>query len=991
LEKFAQKNPSCEAFDEKLIFYSKLEKDVDNQPNTRDVDFIHISNIPLKMAIRNEAKSWVLYIGTFCFIILSLLQLNVIIHFLFSFAINLGKLLNDKAVKELHYLEDKIRKFDEELSRKPDTLDDLTFVLNVIADVNNYSVQAEIRYRDVIECYRTLSMYDVPVVESERQAGYNLPQKWHDFLSKTKKVDDSLIPVKEKFTAMTYNQVGDFKQDIREFRDNFLGNGPGSMDLNMDQGLVLLQQAKDMIADYHSKRENLVRGEKLFNMNVSSYPDLYSLENEVKELEKIYQLYTDVKDAMAQWSSTLWSNLDINALNKGIDTFTTRLRKMPKELKQLPPYNVVAEKVYTFKDAIPLFSDLKNEALRERHWKTLMDMTGISFDMNPESFTLEKLIAMNLHTYADAIGDIVGGAMKELNIENGIKEIENTWKKMKFTVVKYMKGTDERGFILGAVDDIMTTLDDNAVNLQSMSASRFAVAFLPQVHQWEKTLSHIGEVTEVWMNVQRKWMYFESIFIGSGDIRQQLPEEAARFDRIDKIFKKLMNETAKQSDVMEACKAEGRLELLQTLSKDLESTQKSLSDYLESKRNAFPRFFFISDEELLSILGSHDPRNVQEHIIKMFDNVLKLTFGTGRKEKMVVGMASAEDELLEFRSAVPVEGRVEQWMDAVTNEMKRTNRIIHKEAVFYYPSMERVPWLRQYQGMVGLAGSQVWWTFQVEDTFRQMQRGHKQGMKQLLRKLGEQIEALVVEVRSSDLTSNERKKINTQIIVDVHARDIIDRFVRDSIMDENEFEWESQLRFYWDRAQDELLAKECAGVFEYGYEYMGLNGRLVITPLTDRCYLTLTLALSMKLGGAPSGPAGTGKTETVKDLAKALGLLCMVTNCGEGMDYQAMGKILSGLVQTGAWGCFDEFNRIELSVLSVIAAQIKTIQNALIMGLKRFQFEGNEITLNKKTGIFITMNPGYAGRTELPDNLKALFRPVVMVVSVQAYYDCCLY
>jgi len=252
-------------------------------------------------------------------------------------------------------------------------------------------------------------------------------------------------------------------------------------------------------------------------------------------------------------------------------------------------------------------------------------------------------------------------------------------------------------------------------------------------------------------------------------------------------------------------------------------------------------------------------------------------------------------------------------------------------------------------------------------------------MKQELAKESSELNDLISLVRT-DIDGLLRKCVNTLIILDVHARDIVENFVRDSIMHAKEFEWESVLRFYWDFTKDDIEIRQCTGTFDYCYEYQGLNGRLVITPLTDRCVMTLTTALTFKLGGAPAGPAGTGKTETVKDLAKALALRCVVTNCGETLDYVAMGFIFSGLIQTGFWGCFDEFNRINVEVLSVVSAQIKTVQNGLLAGKTKIVFLDNEMRLVDTIGIYITMNPGYAGRSELPDNLKALFRPVTMCV-----------
>lgn len=220
-------------------------------------------------------------------------------------------------------------------------------------------------------------------------------------------------------------------------------------------------------------------------------------------------------------------------------------------------------------------------------------------------------------------------------------------------------------------------------------------------------------------------------------------------------------------------------------------------------------------------------------------------------------------------------------------------------------------------------------------------------MKECVEVIKTRINRLINKV-TKPLDILERMKVINIITIDVHSRDVVQGFVNQKVNEGESFQWQSQLKFEWgpDKNNEVSSRQFCRFPWEtdakkskciirivdwfrfYSYEYVGNTLRLVITPLTDRCYITLTQALNLVMGGAPAGPAGTGKTETTKDLGRAVGLPVIVFNCSDQMNKDSMAQIFMGLCQSGAWGCFDEFNRISVEVLSVISTQVKTCLDA---------------------------------------------------------------
>eukprot|EP00756_Hemistasia_phaeocysticola_P021124 Hpha_TRINITY_DN15757_c2_g7::TRINITY_DN15757_c2_g7_i2::g.37596::m.37596/K10408/DNAH; dynein heavy chain, axonemal len=946
IEKLALKNMPWLEYDARWADFTRLIQGLDQYPQERNIDFLCLDCNPLLAEIQREAREWI--------------RLE-------------GKQLNENFRGKLEKLNQRIKKYQDELEQPAQDIDDLRKILSTIDDMMSKSMDIELQYREIENCYATLRQYHVEIPPEEWALAMGLRDSWELLKERARAKDGELIEDKTRFRGDTVRNVTSFKSDLEQELDEFRSEGPGMPGMDLDKGLEAMGEWNHKLVLRKKKRDDFVRDEKLFGLDISSYPALLSMEEELLRLSFVYDLYADWAETMKTWSQTQWGDIQIDQMQKETERMLKKLKEAYRKYGELPPFSAMQETVRNFFNSLPLFRQLKNEALRERHWLQLMKATGKTFDFS--SFTLASLVEMRPFEFEEQINVIVAGATRELNIELQIKQIREHWSRTEFELHK-----KARCHLLGDPKEISEMIDENIMALQSIANFKWVKPFIDEVRLWERKLNTMTDVIQVWLEVQTKWNYLQSIFAGGDDIAQQLPREAKKFDDLDKKWINIMKMTAENKNVDVACHQPDRLGELKWISDKLDECQKGLTDYLNTKRLAFSRFFFISDDDLLSILSSSNPRSVQEYMLKMFDNTSMLHFKSGTG--IVEGGESQEKESVTFDTQVNTEGHpVEIWLELVLQESKRTLRQLLKAAVYYYPKKPRLQWINECKGMCSLAGSKVWWTYQVEGAFLDVKKGNKNAVKNLVKKLTGQIEEMVQEM-DKPLESQYRKKVNTMIIVDVHGRDIVDRFVRDAILDAGEFAWESQLRFEWKRDIDNCVVKQCTAYLNYGFEFMGLNGRLVITPLTDRCFMTLTQALSYFLGGAPGGPAGTGKTESVKDLAKSLAFWCVVFNCGEGLDFRAMAGIFSGLCQCGAWGCFDEFNRIELPVLSVVAEQLRSIQLALKFQESHCEIQGatQPVRVDVNVGVFITMNPGYAGRVELPDNLKALFRPVVMCV-----------
>ncbi len=391
-----------------------------------------------------------------------------------------------------------------------------------------------------------------------------------------------------------------------------------------------------------------------------------TVKEELEALKSLWGVVKEVQDTFAGFNKTLFRSVDADKMEETAKRLHKSLRgNTSKKIRDSDAFRGVDQDIKNFLNTCPLIMALTHKCMRPRHWEMLMKTTGVEFtpphkDKNME---LGALLELNLHTHTAEVEEITDQALKEEKMESALKRLDEVWANVNFVSSPYKEGSDIQ--LLAIAEEDYDMLENDQLTVQGMMASRFLATFEVEVTSWQKALSMVAEVLTILNDIQRTWSYLEPLFVGSEEVKKELPETAEKFAGIDLDVKGILSEALATKNIRSACNRAGLLEELERLSTMLEECKKALADYLDGKRRIFPRFYFVSEADLLDILSNgNTPSRIVHHITKVLlaTATLDLDESKGGRPYARKFISSVGVEEVELSPPVHLDGKVEIYL-----------------------------------------------------------------------------------------------------------------------------------------------------------------------------------------------------------------------------------------------------------------------------------------------------------------------------------------
>ncbi|XP_073972352.1 dynein axonemal heavy chain 10-like isoform X4 [Rhodnius prolixus] len=868
------------------------------------------------------------------------------------------------------------------------TIGSLQTILAAITEIQNLSKDVRYEFWKCRVKIKTIETQNLFNVTSLKKLCDIMTSLWDRAVTSARFRTYFIQNAYEVLKAKVVRLVNEFERDCLECERRYYLEGPLSEQMDWNEVMELQEKFLKQFIDIKLAKRAIDYTNEVFQLPKLEYTTLEVACEECSNIPRLSEIKLKLREFFRNYGECVWKKIDIAEAENELTEIEEAISRLPESLKQRQVCTKITKTVQNCDQLLQLILNyLRRPSVRERHWERIFAVSAQrKSDENILQLKLIELYKMRLYYLTTDIQKIVEEAELEYSLQKFMIQCTEFWSNYLFdTTDHYVEVVNEgphgdgnvrgkrkikRGKTISNFEPIKIALDDYLTTLQVKQTFQCAVIHCTSIIRWKDELSRCVDVINELEKTQNSLIILEQILCRNVFNKTKAIQ---LFMEVDAGFHKLIEDICRNPIVFKQCKKLRKSSVLTYMQNKIKNSMEIVYENLQNKRMVFPRYYFVSDEELLDILSAEYPSNIEAYISKIFINIDGFVTGEDSEgQKIIMGMISSEQEILYFGSTVDLKDSTEELMAKSLRLMKCGLKTQIMQCTYDLTNEDSpdcdVTWMRNNLGVAGLTAHFVRWTQDVEDSFKK-----QLDLTRLRSKVRRQFDSIQNLLRSDAISQTDRDKFVLYYLFFSQIREVFESLLQEKVTSDNDFGWIKHLRYYWDRENDSLIIKQCAAMFHYGFEYMGLNRQFVATPVTNRIYLAMTQAISKHLGSAIVGSPGVGKTETIKNLARIMGRFIMVCVCNETIEHSAIASKLTGCCMTGSWILLDKLNRLTKYVQNLITTDIQRIFGILSGKIR----EKDIVDVN--FALFVSINIPSYGTSDFNPQLEKHLRMISYV------------
>ena len=842
----------------------------------------------------------------------------------------------------------------------------------------------------------------------------NIPSTWSGVTDGILSLQANMSKVESLERDRLFLRQQNFQKKMKSFQYSLKTELPLTSSANTNEafGIISSFQADydDLANDVHDLRTE----ELMFELDPTDLTHLKGFAKDIAASKNMWDLIDSCNSEISTWGQTRWDAID-GAWHCLIET---QISSLKQNFSTLPAKFQASDAVIeTFKrldDAqktIVLILEMKHFSMRDRHFQAIQEIAGLSsfsaYAICSGGASFHDMLSTRIIKFSSHIREVISSAIRQFSVERALQNLDKTWTK---TVLKFVKHPASSQLILEFNEDELELLEDHRIMLQNILHSKETGPFIDSLLMWKRRLQEVDNFISTIKRLQSVWKGVFKLFGNDGSmsdlLKKSIPGVWKKFATCNTAFRHLLKNMYQWSTILDVCAGDfGRNvgSQLTSLNDSLNECRASVAKYVKTRRSIFPRFYFLDEYSILEfVASSHAIEQCQTYFNLIFQGVHRVQVKESSTLPTITGVRSMDEEKLVFVNECVCDELAEIWLTKLENIIRHSVKDSIMHSLINSHSALKLPrgmWILQNSSQSITVAARISFTMSIIHCFK-VRDSTGVNLNKHLCVVSNNLNETIMLIRSQ-LTTSNKFKCSKLITIDIHHRDIVNHLLaahRDGELDECSYEWHKSFRVEWDSTSDAVVQTDgtvsCPTQFatgeivgkcmnfksSYMYEYTGSRDVIVITPLTDRCALSL-LSAAMTQDGISYlyGKPSTGKYSTLRYIAMTLGrpsrfLPCSVLKNG-GVDILA--DFVQGMMETGAWICCYHIDNLSQNVQMIVIQMLGNILRALRQSDKTLDILGRQVQMSTRSGS-ITVTALKCVQTPMPQSTGNIFRKIHM-------------